>query len=103
MLFGVICAYLECVADHGKNLKVSYKLSVLNEKDSAKSLQKVFSLYTKTGQNTCSYVVSWFIKFLKIWEENYGFLNDDAVIIYCEILDYKDVEVSFNSTQLVFL
>ena len=71
----------------GKNLQVSYKLSVLNEKDSAKSLQKVSSLYTKTGQNTCSYVVSWFIKFSKIREENSGFLNDDAIFIYCEILD----------------
>ena len=87
MLFGVICAYLECVADHGKNLQVSYKLSILNEKDSVKSLQKVSSLYTKTGQNTCSYVVPWFIKFSKIREENSGFLNNDAVIIYCEILD----------------
>ena len=87
MLFGVICAYLECVADHRKNLQVSYKLSVLNEKDSAKSLQKVSSPYTKTGQNTCSYVVPWFIKFSKIREENSGFLNDDVIIIYCEILD----------------
>lgn len=86
--FDNISTYLECdpcaVSDPDKNFWVSYRMGVMNQKDSTKSLWKESSLCTKNWSSS----ILQFMKMEDFLEPGAGYLVRETVTFVCEILDY---------------
>ncbi|XP_047329533.1 uncharacterized protein LOC124932866 isoform X2 [Impatiens glandulifera] len=97
--FDTICIYLESDQSSGtdpdKNFWVKYRMAIINQKNSAKTVLKVSSICTKTWNNS----VLQFMKVSDMLEADAGFLVRDTVVFVCEILDccpwfeFSDLEV----------
>ncbi|XP_047326360.1 uncharacterized protein LOC124930036 [Impatiens glandulifera] len=97
--FDTICIYLESDqsvgTDPDKNFWVKYRMAVVNQKNSAKTVWKVSSICTKTWNNS----VLQFMKVSDMLEADAGFLVRDSVVFVCEIIDccpwfeFADLEV----------
>ncbi|XVF89339.1 hypothetical protein PTKIN_Ptkin19aG0122400 [Pterospermum kingtungense] len=97
--FDTICIYLESdqsvSSDPDKNFWVKYRMAVVNQKNSAKTVWKESSICTKTWNNS----VLQFMKVSDMLEADAGFLVRDTVVFVCEILDccpwfeFSDLEV----------
>ncbi|KAG2659786.1 hypothetical protein PVAP13_1KG380605 [Panicum virgatum] len=97
--FDTICIYLESdqssVYDPDKNFWVHYKMAIVNQKTSAKTVCKESSICTKTWNNS----VLQFMKISDMLDTDAGFLVRDTVIFTCEIIDccpwfdFSDLEV----------
>ncbi|XP_078444024.1 TRAF-like family protein [Wolffia australiana] len=85
--FDTICIYLEsdqsAGSDPDKNFWVQYRMAVVNQKNSAKTVWKESSICTKTWNNS----VLQFMKVSDLQETDGGFLVRDTVVFVCEILD----------------
>ena len=100
--FDTICIYLESdqssVYDPDKNFWVHYKMAIVNQKTSAKTVCKESSICTKTWNNS----VLQFMKISDMLDTDAGFLVRDTVIFTCEIIDccpwfdFSDLEVRFH-------
>ncbi|PWZ26419.1 hypothetical protein Zm00014a_027061 [Zea mays] len=97
--FDTICIYLESDQSSGydpdKNFWVHYKMAIVNQKNSAKTVCKESSICTKTWNNS----VLQFMKTSDMVDTDAGFLVRDTVIFTCEIIDccpwfdFSDLEV----------
>nr|TKW40281.1 hypothetical protein SEVIR_1G235800v2 [Setaria viridis] len=97
--FDTICIYLESDQSSGydpdKNFWVHYKMAIVNQKNSAKTVCKESSICTKTWNNS----VLQFMKISDMLDTDAGFLVRDTVIFTCEIIDccpwfdFSDLEV----------
>ncbi|XAR70992.1 Ubiquitinyl hydrolase 1 [Bertholletia excelsa] len=97
--FDTICIYLESDqsvgVDPDNNFWVRYRMAVVNQKNSAKTIWKESSICTKTWNNS----VLQFMKVSDMLEADAGFLVRDTVVFVCEILDccpwfeFSDLEV----------
>ncbi|KAF8677820.1 hypothetical protein HU200_046449 [Digitaria exilis] len=97
--FDTICIYLESDQSSGydpdKNFWVHYKMAIVNQKNSAKTVCKESSICTKTWNNS----VLQFMKIPDMLDTDAGFLVRDTVIFTCEIIDccpwfdFSDLEV----------
>ncbi|KAJ1279954.1 hypothetical protein BS78_04G194900 [Paspalum vaginatum] len=97
--FDTICIYLESdqssAYDPDKNFWVHYKMAIVNQKNSAKTVCKESSICTKTWNNS----VLQFMKISDMLDTDAGFLVRDTVIFTCEIIDccpwfdFSDLEV----------
>ncbi|CAO2039635.1 unnamed protein product [Urochloa humidicola] len=97
--FDTICIYLESDQSSGydpdKNFWVHYKMAIVNQKDSTKTVCKESSICTKTWNNS----VLQFMKISDMLDTDAGFLVRDTVIFTCEIIDccpwfdFSDLEV----------
>lgn len=97
--FDTICIYLESDQSSGydpdKNFWVHYKIAIVNQKNSAKTVCKESSICTKTWNNS----VLQFMKISDMLDTDAGFLVRDTVIFTCEIIDccpwfdFSDLEV----------
>ncbi|CAN6232444.1 unnamed protein product [Urochloa humidicola] len=97
--FDTICIYLESDQSSGydpdKNFWVHYKMAIVNQKDSTKTVCKESSICTKTWNNS----VLQFMKIADMLDTDAGFLVRDTVIFTCEIIDccpwfdFSDLEV----------
>ncbi|XP_021769368.1 uncharacterized protein LOC110733609 [Chenopodium quinoa] len=97
--FDTICIYLESDQSSGsdpdKNFWVRYRMAVVNQKNSSRTVWKESSICTKTWNNS----VLQFMKVSDILEPDAGFLLRDSVVFVCEILDccpwfeFSDLEV----------
>lgn len=97
--FDTICIYLESDQPSGvdpdKNFWVHYKMAILNQKNSVKTVCKESSICTKTWNNS----VLQFMKVSDILDTEAGFLVRDTVVFVCEIIDccpwfdFSDLEV----------
>jgi hypothetical protein len=104
--FDTICIYLESDQPSGvdpdKNFWVHYKMAILNQKNSLKTVCKESSICTKTWNNS----VLQFMKVSDILDTEAGFLARDSVVFVCEIIDccpwfdFSDLEV--RSRLLIF-
>ncbi|XVE71506.1 hypothetical protein DITRI_Ditri10aG0156300 [Diplodiscus trichospermus] len=87
-LSDALYAYLECdlsvMNDPDKDFWVSYKMTVVNQKNPAKSFWKDSSLFTKT----CANCDLQFMKLSDMLEADAGFVAGEMVTFVCEILDY---------------
>ncbi|KAF9625012.1 hypothetical protein IFM89_017061 [Coptis chinensis] len=85
--FDTICIYLESDQSSGndpdKNFWVKYRMAVVNQKISAKTVWKESSICTKTWNNS----VLQFMKVSDMLEADAGFLVRDTVVFVCEIVD----------------
>ena len=107
--FDTICIYLESdqssVYDPDKNFWVHYKMAIVNQKDSAKTVCKESSICTKTWNNS----VLQFMKISDMLDTDAGFLVRDTVIFTCEIIDccpwfdFSDLEVRFHLLFFLFV
>jgi hypothetical protein len=99
--FDTLCIYLESDqsigADPDRNFWVRYKMAVVNQKHSDRTVWKESSICTKTWNNS----VLQFMKVSDMVEPDAGFLVRDTVVFVCEILDccpwfeFSDLEVRF--------
>uniref|UniRef100_A0A0E0K2C4 MATH domain-containing protein n=1 Tax=Oryza punctata TaxID=4537 RepID=A0A0E0K2C4_ORYPU len=97
--FDTICIYLESDQPSGfdpdKNFWVHYKMAIINQKNSAKTVCKESSICTKTWNNS----VLQFMKVSDLLDTDAGFLVRDTVVFVCEIIDccpwfdFSDLEV----------
>ncbi|CAL4968263.1 unnamed protein product [Urochloa decumbens] len=97
--FDTICIYLESdqssAYDPDKNFWVHYKMAIVNQKNSTKTVCKESSICTKTWNNS----VLQFMKISDMLDADAGFLVRDTVIFTCEIIDccpwfdFSDLEV----------
>ncbi|CAM0945240.1 unnamed protein product [Alopecurus aequalis] len=97
--FDTVCIYLESDQPSGvdpdKNFWVHYKMAILNQKNSLKTVCKESSICTKTWNNS----VLQFMKVSDILDTEAGFLVRDTVVFVCEIVDccpwfdFSDLEV----------
>nr|CAB3447228.1 unnamed protein product [Digitaria exilis] len=97
--FDTICIYLESDQSSGydpdKNFWVHYKMAIVNQKNSAKTVCKESSICTKTWNNS----VLQFMKIPDMLDTDAGFLVRETVIFTCEIIDccpwfdFSDLEV----------
>ncbi|KAJ4958148.1 hypothetical protein NE237_025259 [Protea cynaroides] len=97
--FDTICIYLEsdqsAGSDPDKNFWVRYRIAMVNQKNSAKTMWKESSICTKTWNNS----VLQFMKVSDMLEADAGFLVRDTVVFVCEIMDccpwfeFSDLEV----------
>ncbi|XP_062222774.1 uncharacterized protein LOC133921772 [Phragmites australis] len=97
--FDTICIYLESDQSSGcdpdKNFWVHYKMVIINQKNSAKTVCKESSICTKTWNNS----VLQFMKVSDMLDTDAGFLVRDTVVFVCEIIDccpwfdFSDLEV----------
>ncbi|KAF6158126.1 hypothetical protein GIB67_014920 [Kingdonia uniflora] len=97
--FDTICIYLESDQSGGsdldKNFWVRYRMAVVNQKSTAKTVWKESSICTKTWNNS----VLQFMKVSDMLEADAGFLLRDTVVFVCEIMDccpwfeFADLEV----------
>ncbi|KAL6899599.1 hypothetical protein ACP4OV_006257 [Aristida adscensionis] len=97
--FDTICIYLESDQSSGsdpdKNFWVHYKMAIVNQKNSAKTVCKESSICTKTWNNS----VLQFMKLSDMLDTDAGFLVRDTVVFVCEIIDccpwfdFSDLEV----------
>lgn len=97
--FDTICIYLESDQSSGvdpdKNFWVHYKMAIVNQKNSSKTVCKESSICTKTWNNS----VLQFMKVSDILDTEAGFLVRDTVVFVCEIIDccpwfdFSDLEV----------
>ncbi|XP_026387623.1 uncharacterized protein LOC113282768 isoform X1 [Papaver somniferum] len=97
--FDTICIYLESDQSSGtdpdRNFWVRYRMGVVNQKNSAKTVWKESSICTKTWNNS----VLQFMKVSDMLEADAGFLVRDTVVFVCEIIDscpwfeFSDLEV----------
>ncbi|CAN6273468.1 unnamed protein product [Urochloa humidicola] len=97
--FDTICIYLESDQSSGydpdKNFWVHYKMAIVNQKNSSKTVCKESSICTKTWNNS----VLQFMKISDMLDTDAGFLVRDTVIFTCEIIDccpwfdFSDLEV----------
>ncbi|KAL6633987.1 hypothetical protein ACP70R_026658 [Stipagrostis hirtigluma subsp. patula] len=97
--FDTICIYLESDQSSGsdpdKNFWVHYKMAIVNQKNSAKTVCKESSICTKTWNNS----VLQFMKVSDMLDTDAGFLVRDTVVFVCEIIDccpwfdFSDLEV----------
>ncbi|XP_062219641.1 uncharacterized protein LOC133919293 isoform X2 [Phragmites australis] len=97
--FDTICLYLESDQSSGcdpdKNFWVHYKMAIINQKNSAKTVCKESSICTKTWNNS----VLQFMKVSDMLDTDAGFLVRDTVVFVCEIIDccpwfdFSDLEV----------
>ncbi|CAL5057168.1 unnamed protein product [Urochloa decumbens] len=97
--FDTICIYLESDQSSGydpdKNFWVHYKMAIVNQKNSTKTVCKESSICTKTWNNS----VLQFMKISDLLDTDAGFLVRDTVIFTCEIIDccpwfdFSDLEV----------
>lgn len=97
--FDTICIYLESDqsvgSDSEKNFWVRYRMAIVNQKNSSKTVWKESSICTKTWNNS----VLQFMKVSDMLEADSGFLLRDTVVFVCEILDccpwfeFSDLEV----------
>ncbi|KAL5211895.1 hypothetical protein ABZP36_022742 [Zizania latifolia] len=85
--FDTICIYLESDQpssfDPDKNFWVHYKMAIVNQKNSAKTVCKESSICTKTWNNS----VLQFMKVSDLLDTDVGFLVRDTVVFVCEIID----------------
>ncbi|KAL7168455.1 hypothetical protein ACSBR2_038819 [Camellia fascicularis] len=83
-----ICAFLECnpsvTSDSDKNFLVSYKMSLANQKNYAKSMWKETTFCTKSNNNS----VIQFMKVSDMVDADAGYLAHESVAILCQILDH---------------
>ncbi|KAF5934919.1 hypothetical protein HYC85_026048 [Camellia sinensis] len=83
-----ICAFLECnpsvTSDSDKNFLVSYKMSLANQKNHAKSMWKETTFCTKSNNNS----VIQFMKVSDMVDADAGYLAHESVAILCQILDH---------------
>ncbi|KAK4748324.1 hypothetical protein SAY87_014910 [Trapa incisa] len=104
--FDTICIYLESDQSAGndpdKNFWVRYRMAIVNQKSSAKTIWKESSICTKTWNNS----VLQFMKVSDMLEADAGFLVRDTVVFVCEIMDccpwfdFSDLEVlAFDEDQ----
>jgi hypothetical protein len=94
-----MCIYLESDQSSGvdpdKNFWVHYKMAILNQKNSLKTVCKESSICTKTWNNS----VLQFMKVSDILDPEAGFLVRDTIVFVCEIIDccpwfdFSDLEV----------
>ncbi|TVU29248.1 hypothetical protein EJB05_20806, partial [Eragrostis curvula] len=97
--FDTICIYLESDQSSGsdpdKNFWVHYKMAIVNQKNSAKTVWKESSICTKTWNNS----VLQFMKVSDMLDTDAGFLVRDTVVFVCDIIDccpwfdFSDLEV----------
>ncbi|KAF7079512.1 hypothetical protein CFC21_083732 [Triticum aestivum] len=97
--FDTMCIYLESDQSSGvdpdKNFWVHYKMAILNQKNSLKTVCKESSICTKTWNNS----VLQFMKVSDILDPEAGFLVRDTIVFVCEIIDccpwfdFSDLEV----------
>lgn len=97
--FDTICIYLEsdqsAGSDPDKNFWVQYRMAVVNQRTSSKTVWKESSICTKTWNNS----VLQFMKVSDMLEPEAGFLLRDTVVFVCEIVDccpwfeFSDLEV----------
>ncbi|KAL7159047.1 hypothetical protein ABFS83_01G002800 [Erythranthe nasuta] len=97
--FDTICIYLEsdqsASTDAEKNFWVRYRMAIVNQKNTSKTVWKESSICTKTWNNS----VLQFMKVSDMLEADAGFLLRDTVVFVCEILDccpwfeFSDLEV----------
>lgn len=82
--------------DPEKNFWVKYRMAIVNQKNTSKTVWKESSICTKTWNNS----VLQFMKVSDMMEADAGFLMRDTVVFVCEILDccpwfeFADLEVS---------
>ncbi|VAI58444.1 unnamed protein product [Triticum turgidum subsp. durum] len=85
--FDTMCIYLESDQSSGvdpdKNFWVHYKMAILNQKNSLKTVCKESSICTKTWNNS----VLQFMKVSDILDPEAGFLVRDTIVFVCEIID----------------
>ncbi|OEL27172.1 hypothetical protein BAE44_0011808 [Dichanthelium oligosanthes] len=103
--FDTICIYLESDQSSGydpdKNFWVHYKMAIVNQKNSAKTVCKESSICTKTWNNS----VLQFMKISDMLDTDAGFLVRDTVIFTCEIIDccpwfdFSDLEIAVEDTM----
>lgn len=107
--FDTICIYLESDQPSGfdpdKNFWVHYKMAIINQKNSAKTVCKESSICTKTWNNS----VLQFMKVSDLLDTDAGFLVRDTVIFVCEIIDccpwfdFSDLEVRLDLLFFMWL
>ncbi|OMO81238.1 TRAF-like family protein [Corchorus capsularis] len=87
VLSDTVYAYLECnpsvVNDPDKDFWVSYRMTMVNQKNPAKNFRKESSLHTKT----CTNCDLQFMKLSDVVDANDGFVMGEMVTFVCEILD----------------
>jgi hypothetical protein len=85
--FDTICIYLEndqsSGSDPDNNFWVHYKLAIVNQKNSSKTVRKESSICTKTWNNS----VLQFMKVSDMLDTDAGFLVRGTVVFVCEIID----------------
>ncbi|KAL9250162.1 MATH domain and coiled-coil domain-containing protein [Drosera capensis] len=85
--FDTICIYLESDQSVGsnsdKNFWVRYRMSLINQKNPAKTVSKECSICTKTWNSS----VLQFMKVSDVLEAEAGFFVRDTVVFVCEIMD----------------
>jgi hypothetical protein len=100
--FDTICIYLESdqpspssSGDPENNFWVRYRMGILNQKDTSRSVWRESSICTKFWNNS----VLQFMKVQEMMTPHSGFLIRDSVIFVCEIFDccpwfeFSDLEV----------
>ncbi|KAG9128959.1 hypothetical protein Leryth_014735 [Lithospermum erythrorhizon] len=107
--FDTICIYLESdqstCNDPEKNFWVKYRMAIVNQKNSSRTVWKESSICTKTWNNS----VLQFMKVSDMLESDAGFLVRDTVIFVCEILDccpwfeFADLEEMLISEEVSHL
>lgn len=103
--FDTLCIYLESDqsvgTDPDKNFWVRYRMAVVNQKHSDKTVWKESSICTKTWNNS----VLQFMKVSDMLDPDAGFLTRDTVVFVCEILDccpwfeFSDLEVMVSDDE----
>lgn len=103
--FDTLCIYLESDqsvgTDPDKNFWVRYRMAVVNQKHSEKTVWKESSICTKTWNNS----VLQFMKVSDMLDPDAGFLTRDTVVFVCEILDccpwfeFSDLEVMVSDDE----
>ncbi|GAB2215403.1 hypothetical protein Droror1_Dr00019786 [Drosera rotundifolia] len=98
--FETICIYLESDQSVGsnsdKNFWVRYRMSLVNQKNPAKTVSKECSICTKTWNSS----VLQFMKVSDVLEAEAGFFVRDTVVFVCEIMDWC-LWFDFNDLEML--